>query len=85
MADQADDSEKTEEATSKKLEDARKKGDMAKSQEVNTWFIMIATALVIGIVSTGASGDFARIFTVFLSDPHDIAVDQNNLMFVWEI
>ncbi len=84
MADQADDSEKTEEATSKKLEDARKKGDMPRSQEVNTWFIMIATALVIGIASTGASGDFARAFTVFFSDPHDIAVDQNGLMLVYQ-
>lgn len=84
MADQADDSEKTEEATSKKLEDARKKGDMPKSQEVNTWFIMIATTLIVGIASTSVSSDFSRSFTVFLSNPHDISVDQNNLMFVWE-
>lgn len=84
MADQADDSDKTEEATSKKLEDARKKGDVPKSHEVNTWFIMIATTLVIGVLSTSASGDFARAFTVFLSDAHDISVDQNNLMFVYE-
>ena len=38
MSDQADDSEKTEEPTSKKLDDAREKGDVPKSQEVNTWF-----------------------------------------------
>ncbi|MEM8811764.1 MAG: EscU/YscU/HrcU family type III secretion system export apparatus switch protein, partial [Pseudomonadota bacterium] len=46
MAEQDDDTEKTEDPTQKKLEDAHKKGDVAKSQEVNTWFIVAGIALV---------------------------------------
>ncbi|MFP6760335.1 MAG: EscU/YscU/HrcU family type III secretion system export apparatus switch protein, partial [Rhodospirillales bacterium] len=36
MADQ-NDAEKTEKPTAKKLSDARKKGNIARSQEVNSW------------------------------------------------
>lgn len=46
MADEPDKSEKTEDPSQKKLEDARKKGDVAKSQEVTTWFTMLGSALL---------------------------------------
>ena len=38
MAEDTDD--KTEDPTQKRLEDAHAKGDVAKSQEVDTWFVM---------------------------------------------
>lgn len=43
----ADDQEKTEEATSKKLEDARKEGNVAKSQEVSGALTLIISFLLI--------------------------------------
>ena len=42
MADETDNTEKTEEQTQKHLDDALKRGDVVKSQEVNTWFIITA-------------------------------------------
>ncbi len=39
------DQEKTEEPTSKRLEDARKKGQIARSREFNT-FVMLMTSAV---------------------------------------
>ena len=51
MADQPEQHEKTEEPTQKKLEDAHKKGDVAKSQEVNSWFIMLGATLVLMVFS----------------------------------
>ena len=45
MAEGQDDTEKTEEPTQKRLDDALKRGDVAKSQEVNTWFIFAGGAL----------------------------------------
>ncbi len=39
MAD-ADESDKTEDPTQKKLDEALLRGDVAKSQEVNTWFVI---------------------------------------------
>ncbi|PZA09251.1 flagellar biosynthesis protein FlhB [Rhodopseudomonas palustris] len=45
MSDDSD--EKTEEPTQKKLDDALKRGDVAKSQEVNTWFLIAGATLVL--------------------------------------
>ncbi|MDP3737025.1 MAG: flagellar biosynthesis protein FlhB [Hyphomonadaceae bacterium] len=44
MAEEQDNSQKTEDPTQKRLEEARKKGDIAKSQDVPIWFILLATA-----------------------------------------
>ena len=42
--------EKTEEATPKRLRDARKKGQVAKSRDLNTIVILIAAfALIVGM------------------------------------
>jgi flagellar biosynthetic protein FlhB len=45
MSDDSD-SEKTQDPTQKRLDDAHKRGDVAKSQEVNTWFLMGGATLV---------------------------------------
>ena len=37
--------EKTEEPTSKKLEDAKKKGQIARSKELGTMFVLIFSAI----------------------------------------
>ena len=47
MAEDNDDTERTEDPTQRRLEEALKRGDVVKSQEVNTWFIMAAGALVV--------------------------------------
>ncbi|HWV21737.1 MAG TPA: flagellar biosynthesis protein FlhB [Devosia sp.] len=47
MADEAPEKDsKTEDPSQKKLEEAHKKGDVAKSQEVTTWFMLIGTTIV---------------------------------------
>ena len=46
MADESDDTEKTEDPTQKRLDDALERGDVAKSQEVNTWFVIAGATLV---------------------------------------
>jgi flagellar biosynthetic protein FlhB len=45
MSDDSD--EKTEEPTQKRLDEALKRGDVAKSQEVNTWFLIAGGTLVL--------------------------------------
>ena len=47
MSDENDSSDKTEDPTQKRLDDAHEKGDVAKSQEVNTWFILAGATLVL--------------------------------------
>jgi flagellar biosynthetic protein FlhB len=45
------DTERTEDPTQKRLDDALAKGDVAKSQEVNTWFIIAGATLVLSTFS----------------------------------
>lgn len=47
MSDENDGAEKTEDPTQKRLDDAHERGDVAKSQEVNTWFMIAGAALVL--------------------------------------
>lgn len=47
MAEETDQREKTEEPTPKKLEDARRKGDLPTSREVNHWFLVLAAAVAL--------------------------------------
>ena len=51
MADEDKDS-KTQDPTQKRLDDALEKGDVAKSQEVNTWFVLAGAALVLSSFSS---------------------------------
>ena len=47
MADENDTSDKTEDPTQKRLDDAHDRGDVAKSQEVNTWFMIAGATLIL--------------------------------------
>ena len=51
MADDNDTSDKTEDPTQKRLDDAHDRGDVAKSQEVNTWFVIAGATLVLSTFS----------------------------------
>ncbi len=51
---------KTEDPSQKKLEDAHKKGDVAKSQEVTTWFMLLGSAVVFAMLSPWASSEISR-------------------------
>jgi flagellar biosynthetic protein FlhB len=46
---------KTEDPSQKKLEDAHKRGDVVKSQEVTTWFMLAGSLLVLAMMAPWAS------------------------------
>ncbi|MEM8839662.1 MAG: flagellar biosynthesis protein FlhB [Pseudomonadota bacterium] len=84
MAEEAEDGgEKTEDPTQKRLDDAHKKGDVAKSQEVNTWFVMAASAIIIA----GLSGTMASNLMVSLGGiiehAHQIPVEGAGMEMLW--
>src|SRR5437868_1374591 len=56
MAVEHDPSEKTEDPTQKRLDDAHDRGDVAKSQEVNTWFMIAGATLVLSTFSGSIGG-----------------------------
>ncbi len=55
MADDSE-NEKTEDPTQKRLDDALEKGDVAKSQEVNTWFMIAGATLVLSTFGGSVGG-----------------------------
>jgi flagellar biosynthetic protein FlhB len=56
MADENDTSDKTEDPTQKRLDDAHDRGDVAKSQEINTWFVISGATLVLSTFSGSIGG-----------------------------
>src|ERR1700686_2717350 len=56
MADEDDTTERTEDPTQKRLDDAHDRGDVAKSQEVNTWFVIAGATLILSTFSASIGG-----------------------------
>lgn len=52
--EQADDSQKTEEPTPKKIEESRKKGQVALSREINNWVMLFTGTIVILAIGPSA-------------------------------
>ncbi len=81
MAEQ-DDFDKSEDPTQKRLDDALERGDVAKSQEVSTWFI-IAGATLILIAFSGSMGSSLRAtLGGILANAHRISSDGRGLLAV---
>ena len=73
-----DQSQKTEEPTQKKLDDSRKKGQVATSREVNNWFMILAGTIIVAMISPSMS-DIKNVMQKFLAVPHAIPVEAGNL------
>ena len=66
FAEDANGAEKTEQPTAKKLEDARKEGQVAKSQEIATAFSLMAFFILLrvlyGFIGTNFQNIFGRVY-----------------------
>jgi flagellar biosynthesis protein FlhB len=51
MAGEDDTSDKTEDPTQKRLDEALERGDVVKSQEINTWFVIAGATMVMSTFS----------------------------------
>jgi flagellar biosynthetic protein FlhB len=75
MADETDTSEKTEDPTQKRLDDALERGDVVKSQEVSTWFIMAGATLVLVAFSGGMGDGLTATMRGLVANAYDINMD----------
>ena len=82
MAEETDDSQKTEEPTQKRLEDARQHGQTASSREVNHWFMIGAASLWISVFGPGAARDIGAVMLKFVESPDLIESDPGHLQVV---
>ena len=75
MADEQDDGQKTEEPTQRRLDEARRKGQVASSREVNHALILGAGALLVGAARAGARRRASRRRSARCSrGPHSFAL-----------
>jgi flagellar biosynthetic protein FlhB len=74
MADDDKDS-KTQDPTQKRLDDAHEKGDVAKSQEVNTWFLIAASTLLLSSFAGSVGTSIEMPMRNLLMNAHQIRVD----------
>lgn len=79
MADEPEESEKTEEPSQKKLDDAANRGDFAKSQEANMWFALAASTVVVLMLAEPLAKDVFRDMRGLLSHAHDVPTDTGGL------
>jgi flagellar biosynthetic protein FlhB len=80
VADESDDTEKTEDPTQKRLDDALDRGDVVKSQEVNTWFILAGAALILSSFSGSIAGNLQNAFRNLIANSYAIPTDGGSLL-----
>jgi flagellar biosynthesis protein FlhB len=71
--EQPDETQKTEDPTPKKLEEARKKGQVAISREVNNWVMLLAATILIATLSVPVFGGLNKILMTYISHAHDFS------------
>jgi flagellar biosynthetic protein FlhB len=75
MADDRDDSQRTEEPTQRRLDQAHDHGDVVKSTEVTAFVLLVGATLAIAMFAPQAAIGFTNAFRVFLEQPDQIPVD----------
>ena len=75
MSDEAPEkSSKTEDPTLKKLADAHKRGDVAKSQEVTTWFMLTGSGLLFAFMAGPSSTALLESLKVIIANADQFEV-----------
>jgi len=85
MADESETEDKTEDPTQKRLDDALERGDVVKSQELNTWFVIAGGTLILSTFSGSIGGGIlapmrnliANSWMIRTDGPGLIALTQN--------
>ena len=70
MAEENDDASKTEEPSQKRLDDARKRGQVAVSREVNNWLVLLAATVTMAGFAPWISERLRLLFQSSLGGSH---------------
>lgn len=73
MADEQDQSQKTEEPSQKKLDDAHERGEVAKSRDVNHWFMLLVITLAVLVSAKSSAELLAQEFAGILGNAHGLS------------
>jgi flagellar biosynthetic protein FlhB len=80
MADERDDAERSEDPTQKRLDEVHARGDVVKSQEVNTWFVIAGGTLVLLVFSASMGGALATSLRGLIANSYALRVDGRGLI-----
>jgi flagellar biosynthetic protein FlhB len=80
MADENDSSDKTEDPTQKRLDQALERGDVVKSQELNTWFVIAAATLVMSTFGGSIGSGIVQPLRALLANAWMIRTDGAGLL-----
>jgi flagellar biosynthesis protein FlhB len=84
MAEDREDVERSEDPTQKRRDDALARGDVAKSQEVNTWFVLAGALLVLFAFAGPAATGLKTTLAGLLGNAHALATDAVGLRRLME-
>ena len=82
MADEQDDSQKTEDPTQRRLDQAHEQGDVVKSAEVASFVLLMGVTIAVSMFAQSAATGFVRDFRIFLEQPDQLAVDPGGVMLL---
>ena len=77
--DSTDKSQKTEEPTARKLEEARKRGQVINSKEVSNWAMIFAGTMVVGMAGPGIMHDLQHTLKKYISHAHQFPTDAHGI------
>jgi flagellar biosynthetic protein FlhB len=80
MPEDRNDAERTQDPTQKRLDEALERGDVVKSQEVSTWFILAGAALILMAFSGPMSAGLEVTLRGLIANADRLNVDGNGLM-----
>ena len=79
MSEDDDDASKTEEPSHKKLEDARKKGQMASTRELNHFFMLFAIIFFLGNMAPGLGRSAIYDLAPFITRPESFQMGASDV------
>jgi flagellar biosynthetic protein FlhB len=83
MAEEAeDDASKTEEPTAKRLQDAREKGQVVASREINHWMLFSGATLAAVFLGASMWQNLSRSIRPFIDRPHEFSFEGAGLQRV---
>jgi len=86
MAEEQDDSQKTEDPTSRRLDEARKRGQVANSREVNNLLMLGVFSLSVLLFGGAAAGAIYKATMPFIESPDMVPADFEHLVALgWKL
>ncbi|RED52478.1 flagellar biosynthesis protein FlhB [Aestuariispira insulae] len=76
---EADESQKTEDPTSKRLADAKRKGQVAVSKELNTWMMLFGVAILLAMIAPYLLGNLKDTLGQHIQLAHQVPMQPGEL------